>query len=379
MGIRVLHLIGGGEIGGAEQHLLHLFNNFKDEEIEPYLGCLIAGSPLNELMRSKGFQTSVFPMKFALDLSLIPSVIRFCRKNKVDIIHAHGARANLIGRLAAALNSINCISTAHSLPEFDYPSSLKGKVALFLDNLTLPFSSGIISVSNSIRESVAERMEKRNKKIPLTTIYNGCPVLDFSNRNKLRDDFRKKWGISDNIKVIGSIGRLHPVKGHSYLISAFKLLANDFPDLHLVIIGDGPLYADLRNQLDRSGLAYTMTGYVTSSWRCLPAMDIFVLPSLSEGMGIVLLEAAQAGIPLIASATGGIPEIWESQIDSLLVKPKHPEEIAQGCKRLLDDTDLRKNLTANALRKSSLLTVERMAEETISFYRSITNGNSPRE
>ena len=136
MSIRVLHLIGGGEIGGAEQHLLTLFHNFKEEEITPYLGCLVGNSPLAELTHSQDFQTSIFRMRFALDISPVPSVISFCRKNQIDIIHAHGTRGNMIGRLAAALGSIPCISTVHSLLEYDYPSPWKGKLALSLDSLT---------------------------------------------------------------------------------------------------------------------------------------------------------------------------------------------------------------------------------------------------
>ena len=371
MSIRVLHLIGGGEIGGAEHHLLNLFHIFKEDEVTPYPGCLIAKAPLAELTHSRGFQTSTFRMKFALDISPVPSVISFCRKNQIDIIHAHGTRGNLIGRLAAALSSIPCISTVHSLPEYDSPSPLKGKLALYLDNLTLPYSSGIISVSDSIQNTVSGRLGERVNSIPLKTIYNGSPELDFSNRDELRDIFRKKLDIADSSIVIGSIGRLHPVKGHTYLIQALTLLAQDISDLHFLLIGDGPSYEDLRNQLKKSGLAYTLTGYVPSAWRCLPAMDVFVLPSLSEGMGIALLEAAQAEIPIVASATGGIPDVWEDKTDALLVIPGQAEEITKACQQLLKDTTLRKYLTDNALRKSRLFTAEHMAEETLSFYRSI--------
>lgn len=372
MSRRVLHLIGGGEIGGAEQHLLTLFNNFKQDRVEPYLACLVADSPLAVLMQSQGIHTAVFPMRFPLDITPVLPIVRFCRTNKINIIHAHGTRANLIGRLAAKLVSLPCITTMHSLPEHDYNSNWKAKIALLLDNITIPLSSGIITVSNSLQENIHQRLGKKIKTIPLKTVYNGCPKLDFSNPIELRNSFRNKWDISDREIVIGTIGRLHPVKGHTYLISAFQLLAQEIPNLHLLLIGDGPIHNQLRSELEGSNLTYTMTGYTPSAWQSIPAMDIFVLPSLSEGMGLVLLEAAQAEVPMVATRVGGIPEIWENQTSALLINPAEPEEIAWACNIILHDEKLRENLIANALQRVSSLDEKSMTEETSSFYEHIT-------
>lgn len=372
MSYKVLHLIGGGEIGGAEQHLLTLFNNFQQDRVKPYLGCLVANSPFATLARSKGINATIFPMLFPLDITPVLSIVRFCRTNKIDIIHTHGTRASLIGRLAAKFVSLPCITTIHSLPEHDYASGWKTKIALVLDNLTIPFSSGIITVSNSLQESLYRRLKKKIEKIPVKTVYNGCPKLDFSNHTEMRNAFRNKWDISDKKIVIGTIGRLHPVKGHTFLISALLLLAQEIPDLHLLLIGDGPMSNQLRSELERSDLSYTMTGSILSAWQCLPAIDIFVLPSLSEGMGLVLLEAAQAGVPMVASRVGGIPEIWENQTSALLINPADPEEIARACNRILHDDKLRENLISNALQRVSSLEEKSMTEETSSFYEQIT-------
>ncbi len=371
MSHRVLHLIGGGEIGGAEQHLLTLFNNFKQDRIEPYLACLVADSPLAVLMQSQGIHTAVFPMRFPLDITPVLPIVRFCRTNKIDIIHAHGTRANLIGRLAAKLVSLPCITTMHSLPEHDYNSDWKAKIALLLDNITIPLSSGIITVSHSLQENIHQRLGGKIKKIPLKTIYNGCPKLDFSRPIELRNSFRNKWDISDKEIVIGTIGRLHPVKGHTYLILAVQLLAQEIPDLHLVLIGDGPVSNQLRSELEKSNLSYTMTGYLTSAWQSLPAIDIFVLPSLSEGMGLVLLEAAQAEVPMVASRVGGIPEIWENETNALLINPAEPVEIARACHRILHDGDLREHLIANAFKRVNSLDEKTMVAETLYFYEQI--------
>lgn len=371
MSIRVLHLIGGGEVGGAEQNVLNLLDNFQQERVSPSLCCLIKNSPFASLARSHGTPTKIFPMRFSLDLFPIIPLVRLCRKDKVQLIHCHGIRANFLGRIAAKLITIPCISTIHSKPENDYTSPWKGKLALYLDTLTLPFSSGVITVSSDLRRLVSLHLKNKGSTLPLNTIYNGMAVLDFSNKDELRSHFRNKWDIPQNCTVIGTIGRLHPVKGQVFLVEALKLLSKEFSDLHLLIIGEGPLHAELEDLLTSYRLPHTMTGYLSSAWQALPAMDLFVLPSLSEGMGLVLLEAAQAQIPIVASRIGGIPEFLADNSDALLVSPADPLELTLACSRILKDSNLAKNLVENARKRAGMYTVEKMAAETTEFYEQV--------
>jgi glycosyltransferase involved in cell wall biosynthesis len=111
-----------------------------------------------------------------------------------------------------------------------------------------------------------------------------------------------------------------------------------------------------------------MTGYLPAAWQALPAMDLFVLPSLSEGMGLVLLEAAQARIPIIASQVGGIPELFENNSEALLTNPADPLDLTLACSRILEDQNLAKNLVVNAHEKAIMYTVEKMTADTTEFY-----------
>lgn len=375
MSIRVLHLIGGGEIGGAEQNVLNLLNGFSLEKVDPSLVCLVKNSPFATLARSCGISTAIFPMRFSLDPYPILPLLKLCRNKNIELLHCHGSRANLLGRIAARLLALPCISTLHSRPESDYPSSRKGKLALFLDNLTLPFSSGLITVSNDLEKTALLYLKRKSLPLPVETIYNGSAVLDFSNRDKLREDFRQRLNIPQDCKVIGTIGRLHPVKGQIYLIEAFKLLAKEFSGLHLLIIGEGPYHAHLQALLTSYQLPYTMTGYLPNAWQALPAMDLFVLPSLSEGMGLVLLEAAQAEIPIVASRVGGIPELLTEHSEALLVSPADPLDLTLSCSRILKDKNLAKNLVVNAREKASMYTVEKMVLATAEFYERVLHKN----
>lgn len=371
MAIRVLHLIGGGEIGGAEQNVFNLLTNFQQEKINPSLCCLVKNSPFASLVRSHGIPTKILPMRFSLDLFPVIPLVRLCRKDKVQLIHCHGIRANLVGRIAAKILAIPCISTVHSKLETDYSSLWKGKFALYLDNLTLPLSLGVITVSSDLRRLISLSLEKKRSTMPINTIYNGITVLDFSDKDELRSHFRNKWGIPQDCTVIGTIGRLHPVKGQVFLVEALKILIKDFSDLHLLIIGEGSLHAELQDLLSSYGLPHTMAGYLPSAWQALPAMDIFVLPSLDEGMGLVLLEAAQAEIPVVASRVGGIPELMADNSEALLVSPADPLALSQACSRILKDSTLAKNLVANARKKVGRYTIEKMAAETTEFYEQV--------
>ena len=375
MSFQVLHLIGGGEIGGAEQHILNLLKNFNQQQITPHLGCLVKNSPFATLARSQGIKTTIFTMRFPLDIGPVIPLIRYCRTHKIDLIHCHGARAALLGRLTGKLLSLANLSTIHSWPEFDYTSVWKGRLARFVEQKTLPWSSGIITVSDALQITLRD---KTNPSLPLRskTIYNGIPRYDFSEHQIMRSCFRQQWGIKSTQKVIGTIGRLHPVKGQIYLAEAIKALCQVYADLHLLIIGDGPLRSELQSFLTANNISYTITGYYPAAWRALPAMDIFALPSVSEGMGLVLLEAAQAKVPIVASNTGGIPELFNHRREALLCRPADSEALAAACREILDNPDLAKMLIENAWQISKLFTIDRMVKDTTNFYLEILTNKS---
>ncbi len=143
-----------------------------------------------------------------------------------------------------------------------------------------------------------------------------------------------------------------------------------------MLIGEGPLHCQLHDFLTANAIPHTITGYFPSAWKALPAMDVFALPSLSEGMGIVLLEAAQARIPIIASNTGGIPELLKDHAEALLLPPADPIALAEACRRILNDNKFAESLTENAWQKASLFTLEKMAKETVDFYAEIISSRT---
>lgn len=369
---KILHIIGGGEIGGAEQHVLSLLKGLDHLRFIPHLVCLNKG-PFSELATQNNITTTTLPMKFPLDLSPIPELIRWARKQNISLIHTHGSRANLIGRLSAKWLGIPNLSTVHSSLAHDYLSPWAAKMALTLDRLTLPLTSGIIAVSESLAKEAASRGGKN-----IETIYNGRSPLPFDNPSVSRALFRQQWGIPSDALVLGTIGRLHPTKGQLYLIRAASQLQTDYPNLHLLLIGEGPLRESLTYELQKSGIPHTITGFLPSAYKALPAMDLFVLPSISEGMGLVLLEALQAQIPTVASDVGGIPELIRNGQDGLLVPPKDSVRLKTACATILKDPSFAQSLREEGRKRWPLFSLELMIKKTEAMYtRILTQAKYP--
>lgn len=359
---KILHIIGGGEVGGAEQHVLSLLNGIDRSRFYPYLACLTHG-PFAALARETNIPTQTFPMRYPVDLSPLPSLIHWARQKGINLVHTHGSRANLLGRLSAKWLELPCLTTVHSSLAHDYLSPWSARLAIGLDRLTLPLTSGIITVSEHLAQEVALRGGQN-----IETIYNGQSPLSFDDPSHSRHQFRKQWGIPTDALVIGTIGRLHPTKGQTYLIKAALRLRLKFPELHLLLIGDGPLRQDLESELRYNQIPYTLTGYLPHAYEALPAIDLFVLPSVSEGMGLVLLEAMKAGVPIVASAVGGIPEVVRAGKDGLLVPPGDVSRFAEACASIIENPNLAKSLVLSGHERWPLFTVESMVRETEQVY-----------
>ncbi|AHF08258.1 glycosyltransferase [Desulfitobacterium metallireducens] len=365
----ILQLIGGGEIGGAEQHVLTLLQELDSARFNLSSGCLIDG-PFARLTEELGIPTLRFPMKHALDLSPLPGLLAKLRKEKIALIHTHGSRANLLGRLAGRRAKIPVVSTYHSSLSKDYLSPKAALVALGLDRLTLPLTSGIITVSEALSCEVASRGGKN-----LHTIYNGIqPLPQLGNktyRQNQRTLYRKQWEIPDNALVLGSIARLHPTKGLETLIDTAAQLLPHFPNLHVLLVGEGPLRSTLEEKLKNSGIPYTLPGFIPDGYQTLPAMDLFILPSLSEGMGLVLLEAMQAHLPIVATRVGGIPEVIRDGQDGLLIPPADSCALAEACETLLTQPLLAMQLVQSSLNRWQSFNIDHMIQKTENFYEEI--------
>ncbi|MCL1919278.1 MAG: glycosyltransferase [Peptococcaceae bacterium] len=401
--MKVLHLIGGGEIGGAEHHIITLLPGLQARGVQPLLGCLYTHSPLAEKIQAEtSIPTDLFPMRAPIDLTPLPRLLKFCARHQITLIHCHGLRANILGRIATLFSRLPSITTWHSWPKSDFPGILTGKIAMSLEGLTFGLSAGSIMVSHALTKQLEDwpplhrrlpSSQKLNKKknngkkknpqkeYPYQTIYNSyAPLAALQNpslTHEARRYYRSLWHIPEDAWVLGSVGRLHPVKGHRYLLDAAARLADHHPKIHLLLIGEGPERPTLEQHLSGAAYTHTLAGYLPDAQRALPAMDTFVFPSLHEGLGIALLEAIHAQLPIVATAVGGIPEVLRAGADALLVPPANSSALASACQRLLEDSQLRQDLTASAQKRLIHFSPEHMADQTVEFYHRVVSASAP--
>jgi glycosyltransferase involved in cell wall biosynthesis len=186
-----------------------------------------------------------------------------------------------------------------------------------------------------------------------------------------RVDLRTRLALSQRGQLAVSMGALTPEKDPSTLLAAASRLVRDLPDLHWVIIGQGPLEKNLRQQIAGLGLERRvhLVGHLDDPHRALTGVDVFVLSSISEGLGSSILAAMARGVPVVATRVGGVPDLLESGA-GLLVNAGDPAELAIAVHRVLRDPDLRRRLALKAREELGKFSVDTVAEQVLSVYRS---------
>ncbi|NPV93437.1 MAG: GT4 family glycosyltransferase PelF [Firmicutes bacterium] len=373
--IKLVQVIGGGEVGGAEEHVLALLTRLNRKYFEPYLICLCRG-PFAALAREKGVPTTEIIMQHKLDLTTVPRIRSFIKENQLDLVHTHGVRANLVARLAARLEGRPVVTTVHSALRYDYTSRLEATIAGFISRLTTPLADRIIAVSEAVRADLVAS-GARNERI--ITIYNG---LDFSRFSDARpaDIVRRELGLAPDQLIVALIGRLHPVKGHVYFFQAAAEVLKQLPDVRFLAVGDGPLREELKQLVCDLGIAEQVifTGYYSDIKNILGTIDILCLPSLMEGLPLVVLEAMYFGKPAVASRVGGIPEVVADGQTGLLVPPQDAAALARGLLRLLSDADLRRRLGEAGQALAQQFSIDNMVKRTEELYTQVLRGGADR-
>lgn len=373
--IKVLHIIGGGEFGGAEQHLITLLRHINRQEFEIHVACLFA-KPLAPLVVKEGFAVHVFPMASKFDLKPINGMASLIKKEGFDIVHTHGVRANLVGRLASKKAGVyRVVTTVHSVLAFDYKRRIDRWVNKLCEKATRKITTSFVTVSKMLAVQLETEGIPTGK---IVTIHNGLEIENYNpelNGQPVKDEFK----IDAKTVLMGIVARLHPVKGHSYLLEATAQAVKKIPGLTLLIVGDGPLRAGLETMTRSLGIEdkVIFTGFRSDIPEIIAALDFLVLPSLSEGLSLTVMEGMAMKKPVLATAVGGTPEIITSGVDGFLVPPGDVPALVQGIQDLAGNRDLADKLGA-AARKTieDRFTAGRMAGRTSELYKEINKGGN---
>ena len=282
------------------------------------------------------------------------------RANRPDLIHSHLWAANIISRLAGRLTGIPVVSSVHN-PDHEPQawsdgaevSLLKRYAVKAMDRWTANLGSAkLIAVSDYVRQSAARDLHFSRDSIEL--VYNPFDVDLFSSPGgKSRAELLREWNLPASSVILLNVARVSPQKGLLYALRALPEIAREHTSVHLVSVGstsDSRWAAELKSEAERLGVAsrFHMIGAQPNVVDFLRACDIFVFPSLYEGLGIALIEAMAAGCVCVASDTGPIPEVVRHGKDGILVPPGRPDEIARAVNELLRDPARRAELSAAA-------------------------------
>lgn len=343
--------------GGAERVSLHFLQHVDRDkfEIEPilflrpwepdnifatelsYLGYRYFAIPVAKSRRDNVFRI----------IRCLRNLYQIVMSNSYDVIHTHGYLADLLGFLISRIAQIPIISTCHGFISGDVKLSLYNN----LDLCVLRYFNRVIAVSDSIRLDLVKHNVGNNK---ISIIENTTPVIvpDFDTDAR-KENKRKSLNVQSTDLLLGYFGRLSKEKGIIFLLESIRMLDSLPLPVTLVIVGDGPQREELQAVVRSNGLAdrVIFAGFQQDIRYWLTAIDVFVLPSMSEGTPMALLEAMSFGVPCIASAVGGIPRIIDSGVDGILVSPGRPDEIRDAIYLLSTDTLKRKSISENAQNK----------------------------
>lgn len=363
--INVLQLITGLDIGGAERLLLSTARRLNSNKYRIIVCYLKGKGSLLEDFKRFGISVIGLGMRNRLDFTALFKLVKLIKKERIGLVHTHLIHAHIIGRIAAKLAGVPIIiSTEHNL----YNRGRKYLLLNLIDRITTRFTDRMVAISEAVKDSIVESGRIRASRV--SVIYNGIDTNEFKRISIKREGFP----INPAPSVVGMVARLDSQKGHRYFLEAASQVVKDIPGVKFLVVGDGPLKEKLRTQTTKLGLSKDVifTGPARDIPQILDTLDLFVLPSLWEGLPSVILEAMAAGKPVVATAVGGIPEIVKDGQMSLLVPPRDPDALAQAIIKLLQNKELAQRMGQAGRRwVKDHFTIDKTVAQTEEIYDSL--------
>lgn len=357
-----------GNFGGVERYILTLAKSLDRERYHPIVAVIANRGELSRQAQLAGIQTEFIPMKNRLDgIEAARTLTRIARDRQCHLIHTFGIRSNTLAAMMRLVHSIPWVIRLPNVNRYDYANPLVGSLSHWFNN-QLIYKADALQVISPQLEAYVQSWEIKPKQI--FTIFNGVDVSVFQPRN-VTANLREQLGIDWNTFVIGTTGRLDPIKGYDVLIKAFYQLIQKNPNLVLLILGDGPQKQELLELIDRLGVSkrVMLTGYIESIVPYLQLFDLFVCSSRSEGVPMSVLEAMAMRLPIICTRVGGIESVLGHQREGILIEPDNESAIVNAVCQLVDDHSLRESLASNAYRKAlNEFTNEQMAKQVEAMY-----------
>jgi glycosyltransferase involved in cell wall biosynthesis len=360
--MRIAHLLIGGDVAGGQLVALKLAEASRDRG-DAVLFVVPERGPFVEALERDGFAVRLLPTGRTFRLDRAVRLARLLRAEGIDVLHTHTLVAgNVLGRLAGRLARVPVVSHLHIENHFRRETA---PALRRLDSWTARLCAGLVAVSEDTRRAYERQGYPAGR---IEVVYNGVDVADGAGPAGVRAEL----DVPAEAPLLGEVARLCDVKGQRELIEALA----ELPEARLVLVGvdleQGGAYREaLERDAERLGVRsrVVFAGRRSDVPRVLDELDVFVLPSWTEGLPVVVLEAMAHGRAVVATAVGGTPEVVADGETGLLVPPRSPRALADALRRVLDDDELRRRLgEAGRRRVADRFTTASMTRRVLELY-----------
>jgi glycosyltransferase involved in cell wall biosynthesis len=362
--VRVLWLSTGLGSGGAERLLVTSARRRDRERVAVRVAYLLPyKDTLVGELEEEDVPVASLGHRRVTDARWLRTLRRLLFEEPVDIVHAHNpvmaVGARIVARSLPRRVRPRVVVTDHNVWQ-GYM-----RVSRWADGLTSRLDDARLTVSEAVRASLPNHIQRRSQ-----VVLQGIEVEHVQAQRAERAAVRSELGLDPDALVVGTVANLRVQKAYPDLLAAALEVVERLPDVRFVAVGQGPLEAEIRALHARLGLGdrLSLLGLRPDAVRIMAACDVFVLASHWEGLGVAVMEALALGLPVVATAVGGVPEVVEHGCEGLLVPPGRPSEMAAALLAVLTDHELRRTMAAAAARRGAALSIDEAVRRTEDVY-----------
>ncbi len=375
--INVLELIDGGFIGGGQTHILSLVKCLDENKFKAVIAASGKGEFRNEVQKN-GFEFTQIELPKFYRSKHLKDLDKIVENNSIDIIHSHGGVAGMYARFyKKRYGNVKTIHTIHGIHYLNSGNPVRKYFSLAIEQYLVQFTDKIICVSDAdLKTAVENKIADKNKTV---VINNGIDLNKFAGeKGKRNKELVNRFDIKDEDMIIGNVSRFDYQKNQRFIISNSEELLKKYPNVKILLAGDGSLYEQSVQSVKATGMPerFIFTGEVTNAEDYYSLFDIFIFPTLWEGLSISLIEAMASGRCILASDIDANKELITDKDNGYLFNSEDPDDYLKKLFKLIEDENLRKKLSHKAVLNSINYSEDEMTRKIMKEYSKHDTQNS---